>query len=161
MVVVCVAREMWGDISTVGLKSLGVMTYSGLESCILNSCTYDNESAGDGTSGTNGSVVIDSPDEDASSCFSSKDALGSSFSSQCLPSSKQEHLLDELDNLNTLHHFCTKGKAPAAYSMEVSDVEAMKEKFAKLLLGEDVSGGAKGISTAVALSHAITNLAGK
>ncbi|CAD5195551.1 unnamed protein product [Musa acuminata subsp. malaccensis] len=140
-------------------KENRVMTYNGLESCILNSCTYDDESAGDGTSGTNGSVVIDSPDEDASSCFSSKDALGSSFSSQCLPSSKQEHLLDELDNLNTLHHFCTKGKAPAAYSMEVSDVEVMKEKFAKLLLGEDVSGGAKGISTALGLSHAITNLA--
>ncbi|CAL9776638.1 unnamed protein product [Musa acuminata subsp. burmannicoides] len=35
----------------------------------------------------------------------------------------------------------------------------MKEKFANLLLGEDVSGGIKGISTALALSHAITGLA--
>ncbi|PRQ57451.1 putative PRONE domain-containing protein [Rosa chinensis] len=40
-----------------------------------------------------------------------------------------------------------------------TDVEAMKEKFAKLLLGEDITGGYKGLSTALALSNAITNLA--
>lgn len=34
----------------------------------------------------------------------------------------------------------------------------MKEKFAKLLLGEDMSGGSKGVSSALALSNAITNL---
>lgn len=34
----------------------------------------------------------------------------------------------------------------------------MKERFAKLLLGEDMSGGAKGVSTALAISNAITNL---
>ncbi len=36
----------------------------------------------------------------------------------------------------------------------------MKEKFAKLLLGEDMSGGAKGVCTAMAISNAITNLSG-
>lgn len=41
------------------------------------------------------------------------------------------------------------------------DMELMKEKFAKLLLGEDMSGGGKGVSSALALSNAITNLAGK
>ncbi|KAH6758814.1 RHO guanyl-nucleotide exchange factor 8 [Perilla frutescens var. frutescens] len=35
----------------------------------------------------------------------------------------------------------------------------MKEKFAKLLLGEDMSGRGKGVSSALALSNAITNLA--
>ncbi|KAL4279401.1 hypothetical protein GQ457_03G041640 [Hibiscus cannabinus] len=35
----------------------------------------------------------------------------------------------------------------------------MKEKFSKLLLGEDMSGGGKGVSSALALSNAITNLA--
>lgn len=39
-------------------------------------------------------------------------------------------------------------------------MEQMKEKFAKLLLGEDMSGGGKGVSSALALSNAITNLAG-
>ncbi|KAL1559077.1 Rop guanine nucleotide exchange factor 12 [Salvia divinorum] len=40
-----------------------------------------------------------------------------------------------------------------------SDLDMMKEKFAKLLLGEDMSGGGKGVSSALALSNAITNLA--
>ncbi|CAN1139325.1 Rop guanine nucleotide exchange factor 14 [Linum perenne] len=35
----------------------------------------------------------------------------------------------------------------------------MKEKFAKLLLGEDITGGTKGLSTALALSNGITTLA--
>ena len=41
-----------------------------------------------------------------------------------------------------------------------TDMELMKERFAKLLLGEDMSGGGKGVSSALALSNAITNLAG-
>lgn len=36
----------------------------------------------------------------------------------------------------------------------------IKERFSKLLLGEDMSGGGKGVSSALALSNAITNLAG-
>lgn len=39
-------------------------------------------------------------------------------------------------------------------------MELMKERFAKLLLGEDMSGGGKGVSSALALSNAITNTAG-
>ncbi|KAL6221169.1 hypothetical protein ACLB2K_008921 [Fragaria x ananassa] len=38
-------------------------------------------------------------------------------------------------------------------------MELMKERFSKLLLGEDMSGGGKGVSSALALSNAITNLA--
>lgn len=37
----------------------------------------------------------------------------------------------------------------------------MKEKFAKLLLGEDMSGKGAGVSSALALSNAFTNLAGE
>lgn len=40
-----------------------------------------------------------------------------------------------------------------------SDMDLMKERYAKLLLGEDMSGGGKGVSSALALSNAITNLA--
>lgn len=40
----------------------------------------------------------------------------------------------------------------------VTGQEQMKERFAKLLLGEDMSGGGKGVSSAMALSNAITNL---
>ncbi|XP_038875284.1 rop guanine nucleotide exchange factor 3-like [Benincasa hispida] len=39
-----------------------------------------------------------------------------------------------------------------------SEVEMMKERFAKLLLGEDMSGSGKGVCTAVTISNAITNL---
>ncbi|WVZ76944.1 hypothetical protein U9M48_024857 [Paspalum notatum var. saurae] len=41
-----------------------------------------------------------------------------------------------------------------------SELDLMKEKFAKLLLGEDMSGTGKGsVSSALALSNAVTNLA--
>ncbi|KAE9593422.1 hypothetical protein Lal_00029358 [Lupinus albus] len=42
--------------------------------------------------------------------------------------------------------------------LDFSEVEMMKERFAKLLLGEDMSGGGKGVCTALAISNAITNL---
>ncbi|KAF6176010.1 hypothetical protein GIB67_032633 [Kingdonia uniflora] len=46
----------------------------------------------------------------------------------------------------------------AAQVDQVSDIEMMKERFAKLLLGEDMSGSGKGVCTAFAISNAITNL---
>ncbi|KAL6128719.1 hypothetical protein ACLB2K_072074 [Fragaria x ananassa] len=39
-----------------------------------------------------------------------------------------------------------------------SELELMKERFAKLLLGEDMSGSGKGVCTAVTISNTITNL---
>lgn len=41
-----------------------------------------------------------------------------------------------------------------------AEMDQMKEKFAKLLLGEDMSGSGKGVPSALALSNAVTNLAG-
>ncbi|EAY95141.1 hypothetical protein OsI_16959 [Oryza sativa Indica Group] len=38
------------------------------------------------------------------------------------------------------------------------ELQLIKERFSKLLLGEDMSGSGKGVSTAVAISNAITNL---
>ncbi|KAI5073366.1 hypothetical protein GOP47_0011379 [Adiantum capillus-veneris] len=40
----------------------------------------------------------------------------------------------------------------------ISEADMIKERFAKLLLGEDLSGGSKGVSSALAISNAITNL---
>ncbi|KAL2336528.1 hypothetical protein Fmac_010974 [Flemingia macrophylla] len=40
----------------------------------------------------------------------------------------------------------------------LSEIEMMKERFAKLLLGEDMSGCGNGVPTALAISNAITNL---
>ncbi|XP_060173670.1 rop guanine nucleotide exchange factor 14-like isoform X1 [Lycium barbarum] len=112
----------------------GITTYDGLESCILNSQSYDIES---GTS----RGVTDSLYDDDSSSSSSNNAFGSYDGN--FPSSPQ--------------HFYVKEKP--AYTTQLSEVETMKEIFAKLLLGEDVTGGSKGISSALALSNAITNLA--
>ncbi|WRX12223.1 PRONE domain - like 2 [Theobroma cacao] len=39
-----------------------------------------------------------------------------------------------------------------------TEIDMMKERFAKLLLGEDMSGSGKGVCTALAISNAITNL---
>ncbi|KAF8117920.1 hypothetical protein N665_0008s0258 [Sinapis alba] len=49
--------------------------------------------------------------------------------------------------------------AQAREKQLLADMEQMKERFSKLLLGEDNSGGGKGVCSALALSNAITNLA--
>ncbi|KAM3410830.1 hypothetical protein ACQJBY_002822 [Aegilops geniculata] len=47
---------------------------------------------------------------------------------------------------------------PLAERHRAPEVELMKERFSKLLLGEDMSGSGKGVCTALAISNAITNL---
>ncbi|CAK8534006.1 unnamed protein product [Lathyrus sativus] len=49
--------------------------------------------------------------------------------------------------------------APKMPPKPLTETELMKERFAKLLLGEDMSGAGNGVSSALALSNAITNLA--
>ncbi|XP_057477162.1 rop guanine nucleotide exchange factor 14-like isoform X2 [Actinidia eriantha] len=129
-----------------------ITTYNGLEGCILNSHSYENES---GTSKGDG-CVSDSLDEDASSCSSSNNGFGS-FSSHWTMMKRDEQGLDEWEVTESPKHFYVKEKP--VYSVQFSDVETMKERFAKLLLGEDITGGRKGLSTALALSNGITNLA--
>lgn len=60
------------------------------------------------------------------------------------------------DNNNNNHNQQKNNKENN--SDDLSEIDMMKEKFAKLLLGEDMSGGGKGVSTALAISNAITNL---
>ncbi|XP_019055455.1 PREDICTED: rop guanine nucleotide exchange factor 14 isoform X2 [Nelumbo nucifera] len=128
------------------------MTYDGLESCIRNSSSYDNES---GASRADG-CPSDSLD-DASSCSSTKDVFGS-FSSQWVMNKQSDDCNDEWEEVsNSPQHFYVKEKP--SYTIKFSDVETMKERFSKLLLGEDITGGCKGLGTALALSNAITNLA--
>ncbi|KDP28059.1 hypothetical protein JCGZ_19467 [Jatropha curcas] len=129
-----------------------IMTYNGLENCILNNQSYENES---GTSHGDG-CISDSLDDDDLSCSSSKDGFGS-FSSKWLTSKRDEQSSDDWELSESPQHFYVKAKP--AYTIQFSDVEMMKEKFAKLLLGEDITGGRKGLTTALALSNAISNLA--
>ncbi|KAG4938955.1 hypothetical protein AAZX31_16G098300 [Glycine max] len=130
-----------------------IMTYNGLENCIPDNQSYGDESRtsrGDG-------CITDSFNDDDSSSSSSKDAFGS-FSSKCLTMKRDDHGLEEWELTESPQHFYLKDKS-AFDVVNCSDVEAMKEKFAKLFLGGDVTGGAKGLNTALALSTAITNLA--
>ncbi|KAK7309461.1 hypothetical protein RJT34_06210 [Clitoria ternatea] len=127
-----------------------IMTYNGLESCMLHNQSYE-----DGSRTSRGDECItDSFDDDDSSCSSSKDAFGS-FSSKCLTMKRDDKGLEEWELSESPQDSYVKQKP---YAIQHSDIDSMKEKFSKLLLGEDVTGGTKGISTAVALSNAITNL---
>ncbi|KAL6980018.1 hypothetical protein U1Q18_021669 [Sarracenia purpurea var. burkii] len=64
---------------------------------------------------------------------------------------------DEWEVTGSSQQFYVKEKP--VYNIQFSDVETMKERFAMLLLGEDNTGGHNGLSTALAMSNAITNLA--
>ncbi|KAK6135894.1 hypothetical protein DH2020_030381 [Rehmannia glutinosa] len=70
---------------------------------------------------------------------------------------------------NCLGNDASEGKSKAQLNVDddsrlkkqdskVSETEMMKERFAKLLLGEDMSGNGKGVCPALAISNAITNL---
>ncbi|KAK7307391.1 hypothetical protein VNO77_40409 [Canavalia gladiata] len=128
-----------------------IMTYNGLESCMLNNQSYEDESR----TSRGDECITDSFDDDDSSCSSSKDAFGS-FSSKCLTMKRDDKGLEEWELSECPQHFYVKEK-PCA--IQHSDIEAMKEKFSMLLLGEDVTGGTRGLSTALALSNGITSLA--
>lgn len=115
-----------------------IVTCNGLEreSCIQNSRAYKKESGmsrGDG-------ITTDSINEEAASCCcsSNKNALGSV---------QPLGFYDVTEN--------------PVYRVFAPDVEPMQERFAKLLLGDDITGGREGLSASLALSNAITNLAGE
>ncbi|CAI9769557.1 unnamed protein product [Fraxinus pennsylvanica] len=55
------------------------------------------------------------------------------------------------------HRYPYDEKQHSEETMEL-ELELMKERFSKLLLGEDMSGSGKGVCTAVTISNAITNL---
>ncbi|XP_010460984.1 PREDICTED: rop guanine nucleotide exchange factor 14-like [Camelina sativa] len=132
-----------------------MITYDGLETCIINYQSYEEES---GTSRGDGCLTNSLDDDAFSSCSSSKDA-SSSFSSKWLPMKNDEHSCDGLSLSGRSQHFDAKEKKKPGYAYCNLDVDAMKERFSKLLLGEDVTGGCKGIQVALALSNAVTHLA--
>ncbi|GKD21658.1 Rop guanine nucleotide exchange factor 14-like protein isoform X1, partial [Tanacetum coccineum] len=125
-----------------------IMTYNGLESCILNANSFQGESV---TSRLD-ECPSDSLDEDTSSCSSSSNNASGSFSSYCTMMKPDVQKSDEWDNSGK---FVIRAKPSLT-----AQVSEMKEKFAKLLLGEDFTGGSKGHSSALALSNSITKLAG-
>ncbi|XP_073051021.1 rop guanine nucleotide exchange factor 14-like [Primulina eburnea] len=143
-------REMSTDVN----EQNRVMTYDGLESCILNGQSYNDES---GTS-MGDDCTTDTLDEDDTSCSSSNNASGSFSSLSTIIKKDKNDPYQEAWNIYTSpqHNF---GKEKLDCTNRFSDVETMKERFAKILLGEDFTGGTKGVSAALGLSHAITSLA--
>ncbi|KAK9716057.1 hypothetical protein RND81_06G208600 [Saponaria officinalis] len=127
----------------------GIITYDGLESCILNSQSFVNAKTISGEKG----YPTESFEEEETSCSSNKDDSVSFYSDWIKKRSNEE--TTEWGVHESPEQFYARG----AYATQFSDVEAMKEKFAKLLLGEDVTGGRKGKTSALAICNAITNLA--
>ncbi|CAA6672080.1 unnamed protein product [Spirodela intermedia] len=146
------AREISLDFDQADPR---VTTYSGLESCILNHGGY--------SCGTeySASQASDSQVGDELSCSSS--SKGRTASPRMRAArwrlGRREEPLPILPRSAAPRSSEDKDKVPI-YSTGFADVESMKEKFARLLLGEDGSGGRRGVATAVALSNAISNLAG-
>ncbi|KAH9607509.1 hypothetical protein KSS87_017439 [Heliosperma pusillum] len=135
----CCARDREISIDFDENEQDRMVTYDGLESCILNSQSYINPT-----------IPFE---EEETSCSSSK-GLGVSFYSEWIRKRGNVEI-DKWDEQESPEQFFARG----SYASHYSDVDAMKEKFAKLLLGEDVSGGSKGKTSALAISNAITNLA--
>lgn len=138
-----------------------ITTYDGLERCIKQcQTTYDDTESS--ASRCDRSVTTDSSlslfDDDATSCTSSNTTAFASSSDRTAMATKGETEMWDISTNSPYHHgqhVCVEEK-----TTDCSDVavEIMKVKFARLLLGEDVTGGRNGISPALALSNAISNL---
>ncbi|OIW17141.1 hypothetical protein TanjilG_21118 [Lupinus angustifolius] len=91
---------------------------------------------------------------------SEEDVTSSSSSSSSSSRSQGSKPLHNYDK-GSRQRIITKEEIAAKETHEklLQEMEQMKERFAKLLLGEDMSGGGKGVSSSLALSNAFTNLA--
>ncbi|XP_044508094.1 rop guanine nucleotide exchange factor 5-like [Mangifera indica] len=109
----------------------------------------------------------ESRESSSSSCSSSEDSSEEVKKMEsCSPSllgwpirkagvSKNSLVSDEMGRAEKIHFDDLTFKKPGSL---ISDMDMMKERFAKLLLGEDMSGSGKGVCTALAISNSITNL---
>ncbi|KAE8718067.1 Rop guanine nucleotide exchange factor 5 [Hibiscus syriacus] len=64
----------------------------------------------------------------------------------------------DVSNGNGDEKVCNEDDKFRKMGSKINEIDMMKERFAKLLLGEDMSGSGKGVCTALAISNAITNL---
>ncbi|XP_024368539.1 rop guanine nucleotide exchange factor 7 isoform X2 [Physcomitrium patens] len=125
-------RSLDGTSSTLSMEGLSMdLLGDGDASFSLNHCD-------DGASSSTGSSPLGWP-----LARMDRQSAAPSPSSSNMPSGRKDFMLEEKEESRTT---------------ELLEVEMMKEKFAKLLLGEDMSGGGKGVSTALAISNSITNL---
>ncbi|GAB2272890.1 hypothetical protein Dimus_007707 [Dionaea muscipula] len=143
-----VQRNFAGNSNFIKTNSAGMITYDGLESCILKSSSYRIEVG----SGQEDAFATGSLDDNGTSISSGRDPF---CSSSHWGMKEDDQQADEWDIPRKSRPYTTR---KPAHVLQFPDIDVMKEAFAKLLLGEDVTGGCKGVTSARALSNAITNL---
>ncbi|MFS8002720.1 putative PRONE domain, Rop guanine nucleotide exchange factor [Helianthus anomalus] len=116
------------------------MAYNGIGNCIQSANTCEDESVKSKRDECHN-------DEDSSSCSSNNVSRSLSFHSK----------MDDQEPDGWEHS--ANPRQCVAIEKPSSHMDIMKEIFAKLLLGEDPTGGSKGHSSALALSNSITKLA--
>ncbi|KAM7471749.1 hypothetical protein LguiA_009932 [Lonicera macranthoides] len=110
------------------------------------------------------SITVESNSESMTSVddmISSKGQASTTPSSNDLPASKLQigWAFNHGDKIKSQMAGPDGATNSPKHKAKQSDIQLMKERFVKLLLGEDMSGGGKGVSSALAISNAITNLA--
>ncbi|CAM0955240.1 unnamed protein product [Alopecurus aequalis] len=110
-------------------------------------------------------LTADSADEErCRGSSSSASSVAASTDSYCPPDEWQQVAIKTCvtDDAKAKSGPAEKKPPPAvdacADRHRAPELELMKERFSKLLLGEDMSGSGKGVCTALAISNAITNL---
>ncbi|KAL9258720.1 Rop guanine nucleotide exchange factor 14-like protein [Drosera capensis] len=146
----CTSKHAQISIDFDELPHQRMITYDGLESCILKS---NSSSAKCGMSIEDEFDTGYLDDDDTTSCSSSRDP---SSSSSKWTAKKED--IQETKEWDMPRKPRASIKQKPAYVLQFSDIDGMRELFTKLLLGEDVTGGRKGMTSARALSNAITNL---
>ncbi|CAN1239345.1 Rop guanine nucleotide exchange factor 12 [Linum grandiflorum] len=121
---------------------------------LYDSSSSSSNSSSSGTTKHSKSLSLD--DSSASSGFDDSPIIITSSSSTSTDDTKDRPPPLEKQKSRVAAAAAAIGRA---ISRNDKEMDQMKERFAKLLLGEDMSGGGKGVSSALALSNAITNLA--
>ncbi|PKA55002.1 Rop guanine nucleotide exchange factor 2 [Apostasia shenzhenica] len=122
----------------------------------LSSVIDDHSSITDSIAGAGGFSPLDSISIDYSRTISEISTLSDLCSSDERQSFGWPSTVKLLDPASPV---LTKlGMKQQAGEGDEAVLDLMRERFSKLLLGEDMSGGGKGVCSAVAISNAITNL---
>ncbi|XP_057458890.1 rop guanine nucleotide exchange factor 7-like isoform X2 [Lotus japonicus] len=116
-----------------------------------NEVTEENKECESGCHDDNFSELVEEKSLSSSEDSSSPSSMGWPVQEVSASNSSSHSSAEKLSNENI-------EKQVSVLPGPVLEIEMMKERFAKLLLGEDMSGCGKGVTTALAISNAITNL---
>ncbi|XP_028783132.1 rop guanine nucleotide exchange factor 7-like [Neltuma alba] len=120
--------------------------------------TSANTSQDNSRESSSSSDIFSSTGNEEQSRSSSEESTSSSSPPSVKKPVHQKNPAPELTLSRSIVHGDQKRFHINKQDSEISEIEMMKERFAKLLLGEDMSGCGNGVTTALAISNAITNL---